>query len=115
VDTLTLAAPAGPFGILNADGSARPIKTVTAELASAAGSEGHALRTGITGVYGIAYGSGNSLRTLVANLTARPVLLTLPAGLAKASLLGPGAIWSPAVQKAGRLDLPPWRTALLSA
>ena len=113
VEMLALGAPAGPFGILDADGSPRPIKAVIAELASAAGSEGHALSTTIPGVYGIAYGRGNSLRALVANLAAEQVSLTLPAGLAKASLLGPGAIWSPA--PSGRLDLPPWRTALLSA
>jgi hypothetical protein len=113
VETVTLGAPAGPFGIFNADGSPRPIKAVVAELASAAGSEGHVLRTGLSGVYGIAYRPGQSLRALVANLTAEPVSLALPANLAKASLLGPGAIWSPA--QSGRLDLPPYRTALLSA
>ena len=113
VETLTLGAPAGPFGIFNADGSPRPIKAVVAELAAAAGSEGHVLRTGISGIYGIAYRPGQSLRALVANLTAEPVSLALPTNLVKASLLRPGAIWSPA--QSGRLDLPPYRTALLSA
>ena len=113
VETLTLGAPAGPFGIFNADGSARPIKAIIAEFASAAGREGHALRADTPGLYGIAYGSGHSFRALVANLTAGPVSLALPAGLAKASLLQPEAGWSPA--QSGRLDLPPYRTALLSA
>ena len=113
VETLTLGAPAGPFGIFNPDGSPRPIKAVVAELAAAAGSEGHVLRTGISGIYGIAYRPGQSLRALVANLTAEPVSLALPTNLVKASLLRPGAIWSPA--QSGRLDLPPYRTALLSA
>jgi hypothetical protein len=113
VETVTLGAPAGPFGIFNADGSPRPIKAVVAELAAAAGSEGHVLRTGLSGIYGLAYRSGQSRRALIANLTAEPVSLALPTDLAKALLLRSGAIWSPA--QSGRLDLPPYRTALVSA
>ncbi|MEP9386396.1 hypothetical protein [Mesorhizobium sp. KR9-304] len=115
VETLILAAPSGPFGIFNADGSSRPIKAVVTELASASGLEGHALHTGIPGVYGIAYGSGRNRKALVANLSPEPVSLTFPAGLTSASLLQPEAAWSAAAQQGDRLDLPPYRTALLPA
>ena len=114
VETVTLGAPVGPFGIMNGDGSPRPVKAIVAELTSAAGSQGHALATGIPGIYGVAYGSGQSLRALVANLTAEPVSFTLPIGLGRARLLQPHAAWS-ATEQTGRLDLPSYRTALLSA
>lgn len=112
VETITLGAPTGPFGIVNADGSARPIKAIVAELASAA-SHGHVLVSGTPGVYGISYGSGQNLRALVANLAPEPVALALPAGLTESSLLLPDATWSPA--QPGRLALPAWRAALLLA
>lgn len=113
VETVTLGAPTGPFGIVNADGSARPIEAIVAELASAAGLQGHVLVTGIPGVYGVSCGSGQNLRALIANLTPEPVALALPAGLTESSLLLSDATWSP--PQPGRLALPAWRTALLLA
>jgi hypothetical protein len=115
VEAVTLGAPVGSFGIMNEDGSPRPIKAVVAELTSSAGSQGHALATGIPGIYGVAYGSGQSLRAIVANLTSEAVSFALPIGLGKARLLQPHPSWSPAVEQTGRLDLPSCRTALLSA
>ncbi|MEP9390049.1 hypothetical protein [Mesorhizobium sp. KR9-304] len=113
VEAVILGSPVGPFGIMNGDGSPRPIKAIVAELTSAAGSQGHALAIGIPGIYGVAYGSDQSLRALVANLTSEAIS-SLPIGLGKARLLQSHAAWS-ATEKTGRLDLPPYRTALLSA
>lgn len=115
VETLTLGAAFGPFGVSNADGSARPIHAIVRELAAVAGAESQSLQTGLPGVHAIAYRSGRGRRALIANLFAQPVSLVLPSDLANVSLLLPGADWSPAVELGGRLDLPPYRTALLSA
>jgi hypothetical protein len=109
VETLTLAAPTGPFGIINSDGSPRPIKAIAAELSSAAGLEGQPLRTSAFDVYGVSYGR----RALIANLSGSSVSLALPNGLGKASTLEIGATWS--LPLSDRLNLAPYRVALLSA
>jgi hypothetical protein len=115
VDAVTLGAPAGPFGIFNADGSPRPIRAIVAEFGLAAAATSQPLRLGVPGVHGIAWTGANGPRALVANLTPQSTSLGLPANLAKASLLQPDASWSPSAVQSGRLDLPPYRTALLSA
>jgi hypothetical protein len=115
VETLTLGAVAGPFGMVSADGSARPIHAVVQELAAAAGAEIQALQIGLPGIHAIAYRSVSGLRALVTNLTSRAVSFRLPAEFAKTSLLLPDASWSNVAALAGAFDLQPYRTALLSA
>jgi hypothetical protein len=113
VETLTLGAPAGPFGIFNADGSPRPIRSVVAELATSADSVARPILTDQPGIYGIAWESETGLRALVANLTADPSSFELPSDLSTVSFLLPDTSWSSAGKQSGRLDLPPWRTTLL--
>jgi hypothetical protein len=115
VETLTLGAAAGPFGVLNADGSPRPIHAIARELASAAGAESRSLLTGLPGVHGMAYRSNNGLRGLIANLNPETVSFVPLENLTKSSLLLPDATWSSPAELGGRLDLPPYRIVLLSA
>jgi hypothetical protein len=115
IETLTLGAPVGPFGIFNADGSSRPIRAVVAELVSVAGSQCRPFRTGIPGVYGLAHGAGNGSRALIANLTPEPVSLALAPEFDKIARLRPDATWSAPTEILGGLDLQPYRSALLSA
>ena len=88
VETVTLGAPGGVLGIFNANG-ATPSHQGRGRWTGLRRRLGGpcALAPGFSGVYGIAYRPGQSLRALVANLTAEPVSRALPASLAKASLL----------------------------
>ncbi|PBC03776.1 hypothetical protein [Mesorhizobium sp. WSM3860] len=79
-ERLILAAPTGPFGLLNEDGSQRPLQAVHAELAAAAGAERHHLAVDHSGVAAVAFRLGDTVRVLAANLTARPIETTLPPG-----------------------------------
>ncbi len=115
VEALTLGAVAGPFGMFNADGSSRPIPAIARQLAEAAGLESRALRSAHQGVHAIAYRTVLGLRALIANLGGEPVSLVLPVEFAQVSLLQPDASWSTAEPLAGKVDLSPYRTALLSA
>lgn len=76
-DRLILAAPTGPFGLLNEDGTLRPLQAVHAELATAAGSERYGISIDRPGVAAIAFRVGEAIRVLAANLTSAPIEVKL--------------------------------------
>ena len=93
VETLTLGAPTGPFGILDSNGTPKPMRAVVTELNPVAGARCHPLRTGKPGVHGIAYSFGKSRRALIANLTTELVSLVPHSDFSRGSLLKPDASW----------------------
>ena len=109
VEMLTLAAPFGPFGLLNADGSPRPIMAVQTALSHAAASP--AVSMSIPGLTGLAWQTGDSHSALIANISDTPVTADLPA-TSQHQRLGPHALWEAA--SGGPMTLGPYRTALIT-
>ncbi|MEO5756331.1 MAG: hypothetical protein ABIQ51_05680 [Mesorhizobium sp.] len=80
VDHLVLAAPIGPFGILDDLGHRRALQVVHAELAVAAGVERYEVLVDHPGIAAIAYRIGEEIRILAANLTPYAVDVSFPPG-----------------------------------
>lgn len=76
-ERLILAAPTGPFGLLNEEGSRRPLQAVHAQIAEAAGVERYRISSDWPGVAAIAFRRGNTIRVLAANLTPVPIDIAL--------------------------------------
>ncbi len=110
VDQLTLASPAGDFGLLGPDGKPRPILTVHAELASAAGAQAYKVTTGHPGLAALAFENSGRTRVLLANLASKAVEIELPSVPKAVELIG-----SPESSAEGtHLMLGPYRTVILS-
>ena len=77
-DRLILAAPTGPFGLLNEIGSQRPLQAVHAQLAAAGGAERFETSVDHAGLATIAFRHGEGIRVLAANLTSLPIEMALP-------------------------------------
>lgn len=114
VARLTLAAPAGPFGLVGPQGRPRPIHAVQSILAAAAGTERLDIAFGRLDICGVAFRAEDGMRALIANVTAQEVRLALPAELTTAALVGPEATLEELRIEGGGLRLPAYRTALLS-
>ena len=113
VRRLCLAAPAGPFGMVDSSGKLRPIGAVQRELAHAAGAECFALRIDSPGISGIAFRSNEGLRSLLSNLTSDTVDIMLPKEFPSAWLLEPDARLRRLDLDAGRILLPSYGTVIL--
>ncbi|CCV11820.1 hypothetical protein [Mesorhizobium sp. STM 4661] len=85
VDRLILAAPIGVFGLVDDLGRRRPLQAVHAELSAAAGARRYDVVVDHPGIAAIAYGLGQDIRVLVANLTPDAVEVSVPRS---AQLLG---------------------------
>jgi hypothetical protein len=78
VDRLILAAPSGPFGLLDGPGRRRPLQAVHAALAAAAAAERYAVFADHPGIAAVAFGKPGAVRILVANLTCDPIDVSPP-------------------------------------
>ncbi|WP_051334054.1 hypothetical protein [Mesorhizobium sp. WSM3224] len=78
VHRLVIAAPAGPFGLLDDHGRRRPLQAVHAELAAAAGTARYEVFVTHPAVSAVAYRLGENIRILVANLSPDAVELLVP-------------------------------------
>lgn len=90
VDRLILVAPTGPFGLLNADGSRRPLQAVHAQLAAAAGAERYAASSTHPGLVTLAFRLGDHIRILAANLTSVPIRIIPPSDVRLLGVIGEG-------------------------
>src|SRR5262249_2501451 len=87
VERLILAAPAGPFGLLDPSGRPYPIHAVHAELAAAAEAEYISTNIDNLGLAAIAWRRGSCARALVANLTDEAIGLRLAQRIEKVGIL----------------------------
>jgi hypothetical protein len=92
VDAVTLGAATGGAGVLNADGTARPVAMVVAGLAALAGSDRVATDVAGTGIAALAARAGGGRVLWLANLTARPIVVTVPPGFARLWLMDAAAL-----------------------
>jgi hypothetical protein len=114
VEQLILAAPTGPFGLLDGAGRSRPVHAVHAELAAAAGAERIETSVDRPGLAVVAYRRGASICMLIANLTDAPLRLSLPFGNWNVTVLEPAGF--DAVRGAGgAISIGAYRTALLAS
>lgn len=114
VERLVLAAPSGPFGLVDDRGRPRPFHGVHAELAAAAGSERLAADPDRPGIAALAWRNGPAARVLVANLTPDDIDLELPAGVKTVSLVDPDAVFRDCPFGGGVLRLPAYRVARIA-
>lgn len=91
VDRLILAAPTGQFGLLNAAGGRQLIQAVHAELAAASGAERCEVAVNRSGIAAVAYRTGESIRILIANLTAEDIELSIPPAIQIVGIIEPSA------------------------
>lgn len=78
VDRLILAAPTGPFGLLDDLGHRRPLQAIHAELAGASGTKRYEVVVDHPAIAAFAYRRGESIRILAANLSAASIALSIP-------------------------------------
>lgn len=78
VDHLIMAAPTGPFGLLDDHARRRPLQAVHTELASAAGATRYEVFVNHPAITAVAYRLGERIRILVANLTPDAVDVLIP-------------------------------------
>ncbi len=109
VECLTLAAPFGPFGVIDARARPVPLMAVQAVLAAAAGSARRAARC--PGLAVVAWDRGPQTHLLAANTGESAVRPDLPK-TARVSLLAANGSW--AATPAAGLVLGPYRTALVT-
>ncbi|CCV08560.1 conserved hypothetical protein [Mesorhizobium metallidurans STM 2683] len=81
VDRLILASPTGVFGLVDDLDRKRPVQAVHAELSAAAGARRYEVVVDHPGIAAIAYGLGQDIRVLVANLTPDAVEISVPRGV----------------------------------
>ncbi|WP_152536241.1 hypothetical protein [Mesorhizobium loti] len=86
-----MAAPTGPFGVLDDLGRRRPLQAVHSELASAAGAERFEVLVDHPGIAAIAYRAGGHIRIIVANLTPIDVKVSVPPGARLVGVIGKDA------------------------
>lgn len=110
VECVTLAAPTGDFGVLDAQGRARPIAAVVGELARAAGTDVIEAEHVVPGIAALGFRSGDGTRMLLANLTSEATAITLPRGTSASLIQGDSTV--PTALHAGALTLPAYRTAI---
>lgn len=91
VDHLVVAAPTGPFGVLDDLGRRRPLQAVHSELASAAGAECFEVLVDHPGIAAVAYRAGEHVRIIVANLTPIDVKISVPPGARLVGVIGKNA------------------------
>ncbi|UCI25671.1 hypothetical protein [Mesorhizobium sp. B2-8-5] len=76
-DRLILAAPTGPFGLLNEDGTPRPLQAIHAQLVAAAGTQRYDVSVNHSAVAAVAFQLADEIRILAANLTPAPIEIAL--------------------------------------
>jgi quinol monooxygenase YgiN len=113
VERLVLAAPTGPFGLVDDKSRTRPIHAVHAILSAAAGAERFDVSAGQAGLAALGFYDNGRPRILLANLSPDPVALNLPGDPTSVSLVCQSGEMT-AMVAAKALDLPPCRTALVT-
>lgn len=114
VERLILAAPVGAFGLVEADGAARPVLAIFAAMAEATSHEALEVETGSPSVLALAYRAGGTVHMIVANITSEPVAVTLPAGATKVGLVGVEGAREGDARADAPLELGAYRTALVT-
>jgi hypothetical protein len=114
IETLILASPAGPFGLVGDDAKARPIATVHALLASAAGMARVETSCANSGLATIAFDTADGLQMLAANLTSEPIRLEIPWPLRSAEILESGGAMAPLEIGDGAIDIPAYRVVCMA-
>jgi hypothetical protein len=113
IDTLVVASPAGPFGLVDDEAKARPIATTHALLAAATGSARVEASCNMPGLAIAAFDTADGLRMLVANLTPESIRLEIPAPLRAAEMLEPDGNMTPLEIESGTIEIPAYRTVRL--
>ena len=113
VERLLIAAPTGPFGLLDDAFRPRPIRNIHSLLARAAGAERLDVAVNRENTAALAFQDGDIVRVLLSNLTPIAIQFRRPEGTKHASLVGEG-IGQPSLGSGATLDVPPYRTALLA-
>lgn len=114
VDRLILAAPIGPFGLLDRAGRPTPLLAVHAELAAAAGAERMAFPSVQPGLAAVAFRRDGAPRALVANLTPDDMVIRLPGMFRTVSLVERDGSLGALPVADGEAALGPYRTAVIS-
>lgn len=121
IATLALNHLAGPQGVTGEDGRLHPVFHVMAALAAAGGKPLVPVTVAGQGVAALAWEEGGGRRLLVANQTATPLTVNLPAGLKGAVLdtasfaaAGANPAWSaePGSDLGGSVELGPYAVLL---
>jgi hypothetical protein len=115
IDRLTLAAPSGPFGLVDGEGQPRPVAAVNSLLAVAAGAACWQTDCGHSGLAAIAFGEAGNRSALVANLTAEPIDLDVPPQFHAASILEANGEWTAIGIGNHRVEIAAYRVVQLQA
>jgi hypothetical protein len=91
VDRLILASPTGRFGLFDEAGVRRPLQAVHAALAAAAGAERFEVAVDHPGIAAVAYGFGDGVRILIANLGSDDVEISIPPDMRVVGIVDPAA------------------------
>lgn len=112
IGRLILAAPTGPFGLLDDSGRLRPVHAVHAELAAAASSDVLQVDLSQAGLAALAYQTVSGRRLLLANLTPAPLGLPPIVGRRSVKLLSPDGAFRDQGAAEQHPQLGSYRTAL---
>lgn len=113
VERLTLAAPAGPFGLVRENGGKRPLFGLHEALFRAGGASRLEVSTGHPGLAALAWREGAGVKLLLSSLAPEPVSVEGPPELGSIAMLGPDGRWGGASPLRGPFTLRPYRTVLL--
>jgi len=114
IEHLTLAAPTGPFGLLEDSGRPRPVHGVHAALGAAAGADRLQIDAGRPGLAALAFSTASGRRALLANLTPEPIPVEMPGETASAAVLMPDGAFRDLPGGRHRINLGAYRTVMLS-
>jgi hypothetical protein len=113
VDALILASPAGPFGLVGDEARPRPIATVHALLAAAAGSARVETSCNVAGLATIAFDTGGELQILAVNLAPEAIRLELSPSQRSAAMLEFDGRMTPLATDGGTVEIPAYRAIRL--